>query len=147
MVGSRRSALNHAGLLERGVAWFVDGIVMFILLFVAIVLVLLLFSPGGAPAEAAEGIAAIIGLVASTAYYTVTEAKWGRTPGKMLLGLRVVHLDGRPCTGSGAVIRNITKVLGGSSLFPVVIAILLVLSSDDNQRLGDMLGDTTVVHA
>ncbi|RKD97397.1 RDD family protein [Halopiger aswanensis] len=145
MVGSRRSTLNHAGLLERGVAWFVDGIVMFILLFVAIALVLLLFSPGATPTEVAEGIAVIVGLVVSTAYYMVTEAKWGQTPGKMLLGLRVVHLDGRPCTGAGAVIRNVTKVLGGSSLFPVVVAIVLVLSSDNNQRLGDMLGDTAVV--
>ena len=144
MVERRRSNLAHAGLLSRGLAWLLDGIVLFALI-VAMVIPLFLLVPSNPSLEGVEGIGALIGFVLSIAYYAGTEAKWGRTPGKMVLGIRVVYTDGRECTGSGAVIRNLTKVLGGSALFPVLVAIVLILATDNNQRLGDILGDTTVV--
>lgn len=142
--GSRESTYRHAGLLERGLAWFVDGIVLFIVALVVLIPVMFLFAPAGVSVEAAEGIGGIAGLLLGAVYYMGSEAKWGQTPGKMLLGIRVVQTNGRDCTGTGAVVRNITKLFG-STLLPILVAIILVLSTDENQRLGDILGDTTVV--
>ncbi|SDQ96427.1 RDD family protein [Natronobacterium texcoconense] len=144
MVGPQRSRLRHAGLLERGAAWFVDGIASFIAIFVLMFPIIFLFSAGGS-ADAAEGMGMLVGLVGLIAYYVGSEAKWGQTPGKMLLGIRVVYTDGRECSGAGAVIRNITKLIGGAALLPIIVAIVLILVTDDNQRLGDIFGDTTVV--
>ncbi|THE62762.1 RDD family protein [Salinadaptatus halalkaliphilus] len=143
---ARRPELDHAGLLARGLAWFLDGIVMF-LGALALLLPLFFLLPSTPSSQAAEGVGGLVGLVFGMVYYAGTEATWGQTPGKMMLGIRVVNVDGRPCSAAGAVIRNITKVLGGSAIFPVLVAIILILATDDDQRLGDMLGGTTVVHA
>lgn len=142
--GSRESTLRHAGLLERGLAWFVDGIVLFIIALAVLLPVMVLFAPSDVSVEAAEGIGGIVGLLLSATYYMGSEATWGQTPGKMLLGIRVVQTSGRECTGTGAVVRNVTKLFG-SALLPILVAIILILSTDENQRLGDMLGETTVV--
>ncbi|EMA38953.1 RDD domain-containing protein [Halobiforma nitratireducens JCM 10879] len=57
--------------------------------------------------------------------------------------------DGRECSGSGAgagaAIRNVTTLIGGAAAFPGLVAIVPGLLTDNNQRLGDILGDTTAV--
>lgn len=148
---SRRYS-NYAGVLERGFAWFIDGIVMFVLVLIVLIplLVIGLGASGGAgsgtgAAQGVEAIGALFSLVLAFAYYAGSEAKWGQTPGKMLVGIRVVRTDGRDCTPAEAVLRNVTKILGGAALFSVIVAIVLILGTDENQRLGDIIGGTTVV--
>lgn len=146
MVDSRHSELEHAGLLARGIAWLLDGIVL-VLLAVVIAAPFFVLGPSNPTAEGIDGIGAVAGFLLSMVYYAGSEATWGQTPGKMVMGIRVVSTDGRDCTGFGAVIRNVTKIIGGSAFIPVLVAIVLILATDDDQRLGDILGDTTVVRA
>jgi uncharacterized RDD family membrane protein YckC len=77
-------------------------------------------------------------------YPTASETIWGRTPGKAALGLRVVTREGSPISFRHAAIRaslaliDLYITLGGG-------AILTVLLSKREQRLGDLVAGTLVL--
>jgi uncharacterized RDD family membrane protein YckC len=80
----------------------------------------------------------------AVAYSFVPEAFFGATPGKLLTGLRVVRVDGRPL-GLGAVLtRNVLRLVDMLPLQYLLGGVLVLLSSS-SQRLGDMAAGTTVV--
>lgn len=139
--------LDHASIFERGVAWFLDGLALLTIIFALLIPVLALgygvFE--GMSSEALEGVGVLFGLMVSTVYYAGAEAKWGATPGKMVLDLEVVYTDGRSCDGSGAILRNITKILTGGNLLAILVAIICIVATEENQRVGDIIGDTVVV--
>ena len=68
----------------------------------------------------------------------------GRTPGKRLVGLRVVQLGGRPVTLVPSAIRNAIRIV---DFLPTTYAfgLLAIVLSSRNQRLGDMAAGTLVV--
>ncbi|WP_312909480.1 RDD family protein [Natronosalvus caseinilyticus] len=138
-----RKRHNYAGVLERGLALLLDGIITFVLLLAVLLPLLFVLQPESP--ESAEALGGFVGVVGSAVYYVGTEAKWGATGGKMVIGLRVVNRHGEKCSPGEAIIRNITKLLGSGTLLAVIVAIILILSSEDNQRLGDMMADTMVV--
>jgi len=78
-------------------------------------------------------------------YFTVSETLWrGRTVGKAALGLRVVTREGGPVRFRHAAIRTLLGLVDfgiGSGFF----AILSILLTRDNQRLGDLLAGTLVL--
>jgi uncharacterized RDD family membrane protein YckC len=78
-------------------------------------------------------------------YFTASEALWrGRTLGKAALGLRVVTREGAPVRFRHAAIRTLLGTVDfalGSGFFAVVS----ILFSRDNQRLGDMVAGTLVL--
>ena len=53
-----------------------------------------------------------IAILSATAYGAMEGSAWQATPGKRLLGLRVVRIDGEPVTMGGAIKRNMAKYLG-----------------------------------
>ena len=78
------------------------------------------------------------------AYYIVPESLFGASLGKLLTGLCVVRLDGRPVGLGSIVIRNVLRyvdVLPGLYL----IGGVLVLLTGSSQRLGDLVAGTTVI--
>ncbi len=77
-------------------------------------------------------------------YYFVFEWLWdGQTPGKRMLGLRVLHIDGMPLTPWGALVRNIVRVFDFLPLFYGAGA-LMALSNANNRRAGDLVAGTIV---
>jgi uncharacterized RDD family membrane protein YckC len=68
----------------------------------------------------------------------------GRTPGKRLAGLRVLRDDGRPVDLLSSCIRNVIRLVDGLPLLylPAMVSILV---TRDNQRLGDLAARTVVV--
>jgi uncharacterized RDD family membrane protein YckC len=94
------------------------------------------FSLSGAPA--------VIYFLVDLAYYGVSEALTGQTLGKALLGLRVVKLDGSPCTPGAALVRTLLRLIDGLPLFYLVGLICIAVSARA-QRLGDMAAGTVVV--
>src|SRR6266540_4329955 len=78
-------------------------------------------------------------------YFTAFETLWrGRTLGKAALGLRVVTREGAPVRFRHAAIRTLLGTVDfglGSGFFAVVF----VLFSRDNQRLGDLVAGTLVL--
>jgi uncharacterized RDD family membrane protein YckC len=78
-------------------------------------------------------------------YYIVFEIAWrGQTPGKRLVGLRVISASGRPMTALQAILRNLLRIIDQvPGLY--AIGILSVLVTARNQRLGDLAAGTVVV--
>lgn len=78
-------------------------------------------------------------------YFIVFEWRWaGRTPGKRLLGIRVVRDGGFPLDFTSSVVRNLVRILEAGFGFYAVSA-LSTLLSPLNRRLGDLAAGTIVV--
>lgn len=80
----------------------------------------------------------------SLAYFTFPEVLFGATPGKLLVGLRVVRIDGNRLGAGEVVARNLMRMV---DYLPVLYLLggAAVLSTAKSQRLGDMVAGTTVV--
>jgi uncharacterized RDD family membrane protein YckC len=76
-------------------------------------------------------------------YFTLLEGFFGATAGKMLLGLRVVQLDGSPITWREAVVRNLLRPIDEIVLY--LVGAIAIWASPRKQRLGDRAADTVVV--
>jgi uncharacterized RDD family membrane protein YckC len=85
----------------------------------------------------------IIGVLLVIAAFSFLEARSGQTPGKAVMHIRVLQLDGTPCTTLAAIVRNAFRVIDG---FPGIylIAITSLAGSKRRQRLGDQAAGTSV---
>lgn len=89
------------------------------------------------------GVITIIPLV----YYTVMEAVQGATVEKMVLGIRVVKLDGSDIGWSQAIVRNLLRLVDElPPTIPYLLGGVLIVNSSRRQRLGDRFAGTVVVH-
>jgi uncharacterized RDD family membrane protein YckC len=68
----------------------------------------------------------------------------GKTPGKMVLGLKVIKENGNPIGILDSVFRNIIRAV---HLIPIIYIVdgIFVLFSSKNKRIGDYLSSTVVV--
>ena len=89
------------------------------------------------------GTTAFIGLMV---YFIVLEGRFGSTPGKWLLGLRVLKEDGTRIGYVEAIIRNIPKVVGNSVFIVIDALLMLLLFNKEKQRGFDKIARTIVVH-
>jgi uncharacterized RDD family membrane protein YckC len=88
-------------------------------------------------------VLALVLLMLMHAYYVYFESTSGQTPGKKILGLRVVNLEGGPITQKQAIYREMVRwYFDGLFLFPAFIA---MASTPMRQRVGDILAKTMVV--
>ena len=76
-------------------------------------------------------------------YYSLTEAWFGATFGKMIMKIRVLDLDGDPCSFRAAVVRNALRFIDWLPLLYLLGAVV-VLTSRKRQRIGDRLAKTVV---
>ncbi|MDR2757957.1 MAG: RDD family protein [Spirochaetaceae bacterium] len=70
----------------------------------------------------------------------------GQSPGKRILGLRVVGGDGSPISPGASFLRNLLR-FADTFMFLYLIALLLIAWSPGFRRLGDWAADTLVVYA
>lgn len=81
-------------------------------------------------------------------YMTLFEGLGSRSPGKLLTGLRVERLDGRPPTLGDAFLRNLLRLLW---IAPYTGPIFILLDAwslrvtELDQRMGDLAAGTVVV--
>ena len=73
-------------------------------------------------------------------------SRWGATPGKRALGLRVVMDTGLPITPAASFTRNLLRV---ADFLPLAygFGIVSLLLNRECKRLGDLAAGTLVVHA
>jgi uncharacterized RDD family membrane protein YckC len=79
-------------------------------------------------------------------YFAFFEAIWnGQTPGKRVIGLRVISVTGRPISVFEAILRNVVRI---ADQLPGIYAfgIISIFVTERNQRLGDLAAGTVVVH-
>jgi uncharacterized RDD family membrane protein YckC len=75
--------------------------------------------------------------------YSYLEGRFGKTPGKWLVGIRVLGTDLQPCGFGRAFLRNLLTFVDG--FFNFLVGALLVALTENWQRLGDMAARTIVV--
>ena len=68
----------------------------------------------------------------------------GQTPGKRAMNIQVVRMDGSPPTVGNYIVRWLFALLE-FSISSGVIAVLTILITGKGQRLGDLVGGTSVV--
>ncbi len=77
-------------------------------------------------------------------YYFVIEGHFGRTPGKYVMGLRVLKTDGTRIGYKEAILRNLSKY--NNILIVIDVLIMLIFFNREKQRGCDRIADTIVVH-
>ncbi len=99
---------------------------------------------GGQASAPLSGLPALMSFVLAFGYYILMEGYLGQTPGKMLLGIKVVREDTGGLPGlKAAAIRTVLRIVDG--FFSYLLALFAVLASRKNRRLGDMAAHTLVV--
>jgi len=138
-----------AGIGSRFIAILVDyliwGFVFLILGILAAIIIPALHFFGGISANWAIGIFVLIVFLLQWGYFALFEAFGnGRTPGKRVARIRVIHQSGRGINFVEALARNLVRFV---DYFPSFYAVGLVaiFLSRRNQRLGDMVAGTLVV--
>ncbi|MBC7917139.1 MAG: RDD family protein [Rhodoferax sp.] len=133
-------SLRPAGLVPRSMAYLADfGIRVAILIAVAMI------------ASAMGGLGMALTMITYFAlewlYPVAFELGWGgATPGKRMLGLRVVMDSGLPITPAASITRNLLRA---ADFLPALYAFgaAAMLTRCDFKRLGDLAAGTLVVYA
>jgi uncharacterized RDD family membrane protein YckC len=81
------------------------------------------------------------------AYFSATEAAWGATVGKRVLGLRVVAADGSSPSSGAILLRNLVRFVDWLPGLYIVGAIAVFAGGQPRRRLGDRVAKTRVVAA
>lgn len=143
-----RLGYDLADLGSRFAAMVVDGVLV-IGAFAFLLLVLAFVAGFGIPEYATGTLMAVLIFVLflfQWGYFLLFEAFHdGRTPGKRLLGLRVVHSGGQPLSLQGAVLRNLVRFVDLQPFPTGVLGGAFMMFGRRTQRLGDLAADTIVV--
>ena len=158
-------AYRPAGLGTRFLAWFLDGIILTLTLFIVVIALIIFVAAADSvmrdvvrkiqdtlraddkPVEAEKlvmygaGLAVVIWGFSGFAYFGLSELLMrGQTPGKRFCGIRVVKADGFSLDLVSIFLRNMFRVIDNLSILWVVPFL-----SKRSQRLGDMVAGTIVV--
>jgi len=135
-------SLRLAGPSIRAFAWIID-------FTVRLFIVALLFIPiavMGYLGYMGIGFLLMIWFALEWGYPVLFEVKaHGATPGKKILGLRVIHDDGSPIGWSAAISRNLLRA---ADFLPICYGFGLVtmIFHPDYKRLGDLAANTLVIY-
>jgi len=154
------TAMRYGGFWLRFVAVLIDGIILAIpigilevVVFGAMGLSMARLGENPSPEDVFAvlgplfgmiGLVSIISVGLSAAYETFFVAKYGATPGKMALGLKVVRPDGSMLTAGRACGRYFAKMLSGMILY---IGYIMAGFDDQKRALHDRICDSRVIKA
>jgi uncharacterized RDD family membrane protein YckC len=137
--------LRLAGAGSRGLAALLD--LTFTTVLQALLLLVIVVIGAGSNSDAVLTVL-IITIVGVTLGYPVAfESLWrGRTPGKAMVGLRVVRDDGGPIRFRHAFVRGLVGVvLDKPGLSSGLLAFIPIMAGSRNKRLGDLAAGTIVL--
>jgi uncharacterized RDD family membrane protein YckC len=125
------ASMGKAGVGQRFIALVIDSILLGIVTGIIVAIV--------------GNIGTVGGFLIGVAYhwYFLTQNK-GQTPGKILIGIRVVKTNGAPLTAIDVVIRYIGYYI---NTFFIFIGWLWAIWDDNHQGWHDKLAGTYVVKA
>jgi uncharacterized RDD family membrane protein YckC len=137
--------LTLAGPASRFVSAIVDILIQLVVLVCAAIVLGSLGDAGFGGGGVALAVWFAISFCVITFYDVFFEVfNGGRTPGKLLNGLRVVRVSGHPVTFLTSAIRNIVRPV---DFLPsaYVLGAIVILATRKNQRIGDVVAGTLVV--
>jgi uncharacterized RDD family membrane protein YckC len=131
-----------AGVGSRFLAWTVDGALLVVLGFVGVML-------GNVLERGRQGTGMAVIMLWIFAlrwtYFLLFEWLWqGQTPGKRLLGIRVIQVRGSSISFYPAVVRNLLRVVDGLPFF-YALGFAVAACDRTQRRLGDLAAGTLVV--
>lgn len=145
-----------AGIGSRFLAALVDtaiisGLVILVLITASLVLSMLntldeIILGGDRAVGIVLAIASFLAFAFFWGYYVFFELLWnGQSPGKRLVGLRVIGTNGQPVGITEAVLRNLVRII---DLLPGTygIGVITMFLNDRSRRLGDFAAGTLVVY-
>jgi uncharacterized RDD family membrane protein YckC len=131
--------LRPAGLSSRFYAFLLDWLIRLVLAYAALLAALFIGDVG-------VGFWLLLYFLLEWFYPVVFElSRSGATPGKSVVGIKVVMDDGLPITPAASFTRNLLRV---ADFLPFLFgaAIVSMLLRKDCKRLGDLAAATLVVH-
>ena len=151
----------YAGFWKRFIAYLLDSIILAIPLFIVSIIFAVLIngiamslffgdsSMGSNPAL--DIMFVIVGLIPSVLifilcllYFAVFESSsWQATPGKKIIGIKVVDIQGERIALGKALLRNVGRI--ASSI--LCIGYIIIGFTQKKQGLHDMIAGTLVVNA
>lgn len=137
--------LRPAGVGSRGTALVIDLAAQFV---VTLAWVWALTGTGlSSDAAAAQAIALTMFVGTILGYPVGFETLWrGRTPGKAVMGLRVVRDDGGPIRFRHAFVRGLVGVVvDRPGVSAGLLALIPMLATQRSKRMGDLAAGTVVV--
>lgn len=134
-----------AGLGSRAAAALVDQALVLLLLAAVRMLAMLGARAGLTPGSLGPAVLLLVGFGIWYGYFIFFEAlRQGQTPGKRLVGLRVVMATGHAVTTGAAVVRNLLRTADFLPP-PYLLGAALVALHPRSRRLGDLVAGTVVV--
>ncbi|MDR1238703.1 MAG: RDD family protein [Treponema sp.] len=133
-------ALFPAGLPIRACAWGLDKLIQWIVLIIINIAASLWKNTGGA------WFTMLLMFGVEWFYYCIFELLCrGQSPGKRIMGIRVVRDDGSPVNPGASLLRNLLR-FADTFLFLCPIALISMAASRGFRRLGDWAAGTLVVY-
>jgi uncharacterized RDD family membrane protein YckC len=134
-----------AGPFRRLPAFLIDTAIRVVVVAVGTMAAMIAFGSAGV-IGVGLGIGLLLWFALAWFYGGLFETFWnGQTPGKRLMGIRVVSVEGQPITPFQAILRNILREIDAQPLFFYQIGLLAAMLNDRFQRLGDLASGTMVV--
>jgi uncharacterized RDD family membrane protein YckC len=133
-----------AGLGSRFLAFLVDILALVLLLFLGALFATVLEM---GRAGLGQAVLYLWQFAVFFGYYLLFEWLWdGQTPGKLLVGIRVIRGNGTSLSATWSALRNLVRVV--DLLPPVFYAVGFAVAAGNREqrRLGDLAADTLVVH-
>ena len=134
--------LNYAGFGVRGGSLFLDGIILWVVMFPLNYFLGRLVRPTGP--YAVLMVTYPISLILAATYYTFFLGKFGATPGKMANKLKVVNPDGSKVSYGKAFGRYFASNWV-SGIFTLCIGYLMAVWDDEKRALHDRICNTRVI--
>jgi uncharacterized RDD family membrane protein YckC len=135
----------YAGFWIRFVAWLIDRAILFVAeVVLQLFFVAMLRSARTDVTLMTAGAEFLMDMAIGATYEGIFVSRFGATPGKMALDLKVVRPNGGPISLGRAVGRYFAKIVSW-----VILAIGYIMAGFDSQKraLHDMLCDTRVIRA
>ncbi len=147
---------SHASFGLRFLAYWVDFLILFILGFVLQAMIgnnpLALFTVKSVSelealqSSSTQMLGTILGLVLYLAYYLIFLVNYdGATPGKKLLGIKVIKENGEKLTYPTAFIRYVGLLISFATIFFFGIGFLWIIWDKKKQALHDKIAGTLVI--
>jgi len=137
--------LRVAGPMLRAGAYLIDLLIRGVIFFAAMLAGYLAGVAFGD--RVANGLMLLAWFLLDWLYPVVFEAgRRGATPGKRMVGLRVLQASGAPITVGQSVVRNFLRFIDGMPVFTYAFGMASCLATAKFQRLGDLAAGTVVVY-
>lgn len=137
--------IHPAEFASRALARLIDTVIVGIIQLILLVSILMTLTSIESPEWLMLTMVILITFAVNYGYHIFFNARDGRSPGKMLLGIQILNRDGGPATIRQYVAREFVGIAELQALIGIP-ALISSIYSPLGQRLGDLAANTVVVH-